>query len=119
MLGCFDLHGRKEQHMDTFIALAWLSLSNLYMDAGIVVQDRGSAEIRQVPLEVPVAGITLHTQAVTDTANNPYGRFSIGYGVNLGSVSLALEGSHLSGLSSKSDRGVNALELRMRWYPFR
>lgn len=99
--------------------VACFNMANFYVDASLLVQDRGVAEITRIPSITTIDGQTFYTTAVTDAAANPYGRFSIGYAIDLGSLTFAIEGAHLSSTRESWDRGINSIEFRARWYPFR
>jgi hypothetical protein len=98
---------------------ACLSFSNLYVDGGVAILDRKDMQIRPVGTVLDITGRTLYDVAIADTARNPYGRFSLGYVMDMDHLVLTLEGSHLSSIAAPRDRGINSLEMRLRWYPFR
>lgn len=102
--------------------IACFSWSNLFIDSGLLYQDSGVEQIK--------AGSTYdfydgayHLMRTDDSsshyASNPYGRLAIGYEMQFTSVTFALEVEHVSSLDTTKDRGVNAINLKARWYPFR
>lgn len=95
------------------------SLANLYVDGGFLVQDRQDVTITRAPIVTTVDGQTLYSNAIEDAARNPYGRLSLGYAIDVSAWTVGLEASHVSSVRAGWDKGVNALELRARWYPFR
>lgn len=101
--------------------LACFSWSNVYVDGALQYQDLGEerTEIRTQINRLPGVTETVRTFEQTDAAQNPYGRFALGYQIEFRNVTFALEATHTSSLITNSDRGVNALSLRARWYPFR
>jgi hypothetical protein len=50
---------------------------------------------------------------------NPYGGLAIGLALPLKDITLSVEASHFSSLATDDDRGINAVSLRARWFPFR
>jgi hypothetical protein len=104
-----------------FALLVCLNWSNVYIDTGLSYQD-SSAEHQEWRTHVNVMpGVieTVHTQYTTTRPLNPYGRIALGYEIRFTRVTLALEASHYSSFETADDRGVNALSLKARWYPFR
>jgi len=98
---------------------ACFSFSNLYVDTGISFQDRRTAEIATIEQFRGYDGSLLGSTMYTDRAANPYGRFALGYALDMRSIVVAIEGTHVSSLATSHDRGINSLEVRARWYPFR
>lgn len=98
--------------------IACFSWSNLYVDTGLLAQDSG-VEDRRATYEWYDGSYILQRESDSHYAANPYGRLAIGYGFDLRRVSLSLEVAHVSSLATADDRGVNSLQLRARWYPFR
>lgn len=101
--------------------IACFSWSNFYVDGGLSFQDVGTPrqEWRTHVYNGP-AVIETRTQLETiDDPYNPYGRFALGYQLDFKSVTISLEASHVSSLDTDADRGINAISLKARWYPFR
>ena len=101
--------------------IACFHLSGVYVDTGLLAQD---AEFPRLESQTHVTRLPGATETVTERvptmrAANPYGRLALGYCLDFRRVSLSLEVSHVSSLSTADDRGVNAVQLRARWYPFR
>jgi hypothetical protein len=101
--------------------IACFSWSNLYIDTGLLAQD---AEFPHMEQRTHTYALRSATETVTAPevvmrAANPYGRFALGYQVELPRVTFSLEVAHVSSLATADDRGVNSLQLRARWYPFR
>lgn len=102
--------------------IACFSWSGLYVDTGIQVQDAGIAvnyayEAFEYRTDKWVR--TYAEAEFRDTSQNPYGRFGIGYVLDFRAAQITLEASHTSSLTLGEDKGINALSLRMRWFPFR
>lgn len=95
------------------------SFANLYIDTGVSFQDRRTAEIAVIEEFRGYDGSLIGSTMYTDRAANPYGRLTLGYAIDVRSLTVALEGSHVSSLATSGDRGINSLEIRARWYPFR
>lgn len=104
-----------------YALLACLSWSNVYVDGGLSLYDTALPhqvfETRTTSL--PRAVETITTQYTSDKPSNPYGRLSVGYEFRFDRVSLAIEASHTSSIETNADRGINALSIKARWYPFR
>jgi hypothetical protein len=103
-----------------FALLACFSWSSLYIDGGLSYKDR---ELPHQVFETEVIRLpgvveTVTTQHTTDHPLNPYGRVAVGYELRFTSITLSLEASHASSLDTGGDRGVNALSIKARWYPF-
>lgn len=101
--------------------LACFNLSGLYVDSGLSWQDT-SLPHQELTTTTTDLGSVIETVTVpytTDRPFNPYGRIALGYELRFSSVALALEASHTSSLAISDDRGINAVTLRARWYPFR
>jgi hypothetical protein len=86
--------------------LSCFSWSNLYLDGGFIYDDISYVEINPTTLEVASA------------PRNPFGRAAIGYEMRFKGLTLSLEASHVSSLNTNADRGVNAISVQARWYPF-
>lgn len=106
--------------------IACFSWSNLYLDGGMSYLDVGETVIekRWVENYVYVADhepthSTRFSEVEARSPHNPYGRLSLGYQVELPSVTLSLELSHLSSIATNQDRGVNSISFKARWFPFR
>lgn len=102
------------------------SWSNLYLDAGLRYQDAGIyREYEQLNVDRLLLNGQQHEfnrellQSHDDSADNPYGQLSLGYELNLKSVTWRIEASHLSSLATSRDRGINSLSISARWFPFR
>lgn len=114
---------KRNTNMECTIAalIACFSWSNLYIDGGLQLQD---AEVPRSEWRTTVnhGGNAVETVTSLHSWNdnqNPYGRLSLGYAIELPRITLSLELSHSSSLSTTKDRGVNAVQLRARWFPFR
>jgi len=109
--------------MDCSLAalIACFSWSNLYIDSDVSMLDTSVPHQEWRNFESHHDGIieTGGSMVTVDDPYNPYGRLAIGYGLEFRAVTLSLEVSHISSIATNRDRGVNALSLRMRWYPFR
>lgn len=102
--------------------IACFSWSGLFVDTGIQVQDRGIGANYMFDVWENVDGQWTNTRSEwihEDFSRNPYGRFGVGYVLDFGRAEITLEASHTSSLETGSDKGINALSLRMRWFPFR
>lgn len=101
--------------------LACFSWSNLYLDSGLSLQDVGDARIEWQTTQSQLDGVveTISRQVEVDSPMNPYGRIALGYEVSLFTLTWRLEASHASSVATSRDRGVNAVSLSARWYPFR
>jgi hypothetical protein len=112
----------KGAHMECSIAalMACFKLSGIYLDADLSYLD---ADIPRREWHTTVIRHDWGTEtdirsAVNDRPANPYGRLSIGYQMEFKSMTLSIEGWHLSS-TTDSDRGLNAVSLRAKWFPFR
>jgi len=102
--------------------IACFSWSNLYVDGGISYQDSSIPyfywkDVSPPPREdveeqVFISALGHHSQ-------NPYGLLAIGYQLDFQAVTMSLEVSHASSVATNTDRGVNAISLRAKWFPFR
>lgn len=109
------------------VLIACFSWANVYVDSGLSVQDSGVYQhfnhaVTDQYLNDSgdwIAQTTRRTAWGDHSAANPYGRLALGYEMNFGSLSVRMEASHTSSLRTESDRGLNALTLSARWYPFR
>lgn len=101
--------------------IACFSWSNLYVDGGLSYQDSSPTHQAWKTHVNRLPGVTetVRTQYTTDEPLNPYGRISMGYELRFPSVTLSLEASHTSSLDTGDDRGINAISIKARWYPFR
>ena len=104
-----------------FALIACFSWSNFYVDGGLSFQDSSAPHQEWTTQVTNLSGVTetIRTQYTTDEPMNPYGRLAFGYQIEFKSVTFSLEATHLSSISSNQDRGINALGIRARWYPFR
>lgn len=98
--------------------IACFSWSNFYVDGGLLYQDSGVEKVTAA-YEWYDAKYILQDRDESHYASNPYGRVALGYEMRFTNVSLSLEAAHTSSLDTGSDRGVNAISLKARWYPFR
>lgn len=105
--------------------IACFSWSNLYIDGGLLYQDGGEHYTsREIASAIVVDGATVtqtdaHSIYSDNTAQNPYGRLSLGYQLDFGNMSWRLEASHISSVDTSEDRGINSLAISARWFPFR
>lgn len=83
---------------------ACLSLSNVYIDSSLVAWDQE---------------LVFDNRAMATDDYNPHGRLAIGFSVPFERITLTLEASHMSSLATGEDRGINAVSVGVRWYPFR
>lgn len=98
--------------------IACFSWSGVYVDGGLLYQDSGVEE-KATTYEWYDGGYHLQASSDDRYAANPYGRMALGYELRFSSVTLALEAAHTSSIATNQDRGVNEINLRARWYPFR
>lgn len=105
--------------------IACFSWSNLYIDGGLLYQDGGEHfTTRNVASAIVVDGDrisqldAMDVQSVNE-AQNPYGRLSLGYQIDVNNTSWRLELSHISSVATSEDRGINSVAISARWYPFR
>jgi hypothetical protein len=110
--------------MDCTLAtlIACFNLSGLYIDGGLQFNDYDTLRpgyTDSVTINGPGVVETISFQTAIAERDNPYGRIALGYEISFPKVSLRLEASHLSSFASDSDRGLNAISLSARWYPFR
>jgi hypothetical protein len=102
---------------------ACFSLSGVYVDTGLDYQDVGvwRAERHDFYSNNGRVIETGTSWTQTNSAQNPYGRIGLGYqmDIDFGSskVILTLSGFHQESIVS-SDRGVNAVSLGARYFPF-
>lgn len=105
-----------------FSLIACFSWSNLYLDGGVQFNDYEmprSAWTDSVTISGSVVSETISFQTVALERQNPYGRIALGYEIAFPTISLRLEASHLSSFATSDDKGLNAISLSARWYPFR
>jgi hypothetical protein len=108
-----------------FALIACFSWSNLYVDSGLLYQDGGEHyTTRHIASAVVVDGSNISQMnalsiRTANTARNPYGRLSLGYQIDFGSMSWRLEASHISSVATTTDRGINSVAISARWFPFR
>lgn len=101
--------------------IACFSWSNLYLDADLTYLD---ARIPRYEYHVQTIQHSwgqenIGNWALNHRPQNPYNRVAIGYEVQFRSVTVSLEGWHLSSVKDDNDKGMNAVSLRARWFPFR
>jgi hypothetical protein len=102
--------------------IACFSWSNLYVDGGLQFNDYDTLRpgfTDAVTIDTPSVTETIRYQTAIAERDNPYGRLALGYEIELSSVSLRLEASHVSSFATDDDRGLNAITFGVRWYPFR
>lgn len=99
--------------------LTCLSWSNLYLDAGLSLQDRGASDMRYTYSGGPSGPQLASIKRTYDEPMNPYGRFALGYEIDFGRFKLVFDLSHISSAADGDDKGVNAIAVSGRWYPFR
>lgn len=101
--------------------MACFSLSNLYVDTGLYFQDITvpRTEMRSTVNHGGNAVETVIAPYSWEDDQNPYGRLALGYELHFTSLSWRVEASHLSSINTGTDRGVNAISINARWYPFR
>lgn len=101
--------------------LACFSWSGLYIDSGLSYQDIGESRLEWQTSQSQHDGVveTISRQARIDSPANPYGRIALGYEVSFDVLTWRLEASHVSSIATGQDRGVNAVSVSARWYPFR
>lgn len=114
--------------MDCTLAalIACFNWSGLFIDTGVAWQDRGDTFVvsgieafeRSLPNGVTESGTEMVTREY-DVRHNPYGRFSIGYLLDFGSVAIEVAATHRSSLDVGDDRGINSVGISARWFPFR
>ena len=112
--------------MDGFVCsihalIACFNWSGFYVDGGLQFQDE-DAHRTGYYTDINHGGNAIETVITPypySADENPYGRFALGYQVEFKSVTISLEASHMSSLSTNADHGVNAIGFRARWYPFR
>jgi hypothetical protein len=103
--------------------IACFSWSNLYIDSDMIVLDHGvqTSSYRETEYiwrskQFPIVN---SWETTNRRADNPYGRLSIGYQLDLRNLVLAFQAEHTSSLSSTDDRGVNGIAIKAKWFPFR
>ena len=108
--------------MDCTLAtlIACFSWSGIYIDADLSALDTDvpRREWRTTQFQHDWGIETDIRSAENTKPANPYGRIGIGYQLQFRAVTLSLEGWHLSSVED-SDRGMNAVSLKARWFPFR
>jgi hypothetical protein len=105
--------------------IACFSWSGLYVETGVQAQDFHPTRYYSETTISPVMSNAGVTNQMTGLRNyedqlggNPYGRFAIGYDVEIGRLAWSLELLHVSSLVSNKDFGVNSVSLNVRWRPF-
>lgn len=102
--------------------IACFSWSNLYLDAHVTALDKTFQHQEWRVTEIRGDGVieTIGRYEWTDRADNPYGGVALGVALPFRNITVSAEVSHaLSSLRTEGDRGINAISLRARWYPFR
>jgi hypothetical protein len=106
--------------------IACFNWSNLYIDGGLSYQDVGVTVVQQHWVENYIyisdfapAHTSRYSESARSPAENPYGRIALGYQIDFRHVSWSIEIQHISSLATDRDRGVNSVQLRARWFPFR
>lgn len=99
--------------------IACFSWSNLYLDTGISYQDRSVPYHYWRDVSPPNGIETAYVSTIGSDSQNPYYRGAIGITLPLRTIDLSAEVFHESSVSSKTDRGVNGVAIRARWFPFR
>lgn len=99
---------------------ACFSLSGFYVDADLSYLNTDIPRRDWHVTEIRHAwGVeTVINSSLNDRPANPYGRLAIGYQIELRNVTMSLEGWHLSS-TKDSDRGIEGVSVRARWFPFR
>jgi hypothetical protein len=101
--------------------IACFSWSNLYIDGGLKFQDF-TVPRTEMRTTVNHGGNAIETVIAPYSwldDQNPYGQLAIGYEIRFTSVTWRVEASHLSSINTGTDRGVNAISINARWYPFK
>ena len=98
----------------------------LFLEAGLSALDTRLPYIDARPVVTERYGVreTFITPQIVDRAANPYGHVAIGWEREfsvrfLGKVTSSLEVSHDSSIATGIDRGVNAVSVNVRVFPFR
>lgn len=98
--------------------IACFSWSGLFIDTGVEISDQRST--RYISDRYFEDGVYTRFEEWEYSYNrNPFGRFGIGYEVNIGAMTWSIEAKHTSSLDTTKDRGLNAITINARWYPFR
>lgn len=91
--------------------IACFSWSGLYLDTSVSYLD--------VKQTYPHWDETIGQQVNRSEYLSPYGGLALGFSVPVQNVTVSLEASHISSLATSTDRGINSISLRARWFPFR
>jgi hypothetical protein len=78
------------------------SWSNLYIDSSALVWDTK----------------VVFNDGYSDDLN-PHGRLAFGLALPFDKATVTFEASHVSSLATTKDKGVNAVSVGVRWFPFR
>lgn len=100
-----------------FALISCFSWSNLYIDGGLQYEDISVPRSEMRTTVGLVETVTALYEWEDD--QNPYGRLALGYELKFHSMTWRVEASHLSSINTGTDRGVNAIGISARWYPFR
>jgi hypothetical protein len=104
-----------------FALLACFNWSNLYFDGGLQYQDI-AIQRTEMRASINHGGNAVETVIAPyswSDDQNPYALVALGYELRFPSVTWRVEASHLSSIDTGTDRGVNAVTISARWYPFR
>lgn len=82
--------------------IACFSWSNLYIDSNTLIWD---TKVR-------------FDSGYSDDLN-PQGRLAVGLAIPFDKATVTFEASHVSSLATTKDKGINALSVGVRWFPFR
>lgn len=102
--------------------IACFSWSGLYLDGGVSYQDSSVPYFYFKDTSPPPHDGVIERSSIFSIghdSNNPYGRLAIGYQLDFHQVLLSFEASHTSSLDTNEDRGINAIGLHAKWFPFR
>lgn len=90
--------------------IACFSWSNLYVESHIAVIDSPAVEYH----------FEGSSWIAHDDYQNPYAGFAVGLDLPFRNAAISLEAAHLlSSLENSNDRGINAISIHARWFPFR
>jgi hypothetical protein len=101
--------------------VACFSWSGFFVETGIQAQDTHPTRyytetlVRHDGQAYMLAGVRNYEEKL---GGNPYGRFALGYDVEMGPLTWSLEAHHVSSLVTGKDHGVNSVSFNVRWRPF-